>query len=140
MNASLLVTDPGPFTNALLADTELPFTLTVIGNTSADSTTVVARQKPPFSADVRSESPLELAWQPGMLSLSHIALPFPPDDPLYGREHPGIENEIFLGHVAIQGERGLLRFSSDWLIRLRHNPFYDYTQRRVTDWIRRNSR
>ena len=139
-NASVLVTDPGPFTRALMADPELPFTLTVIGNANAESMSVVARRKLPFSEKVISESPLGLAWQPGMLSLSHIALPFPPDDPLYGREHPGKESEIFLGHVAIQGERGLLRFPSDWLIRLRHNPFYNYAQRRVADWVQANNR
>ena len=74
-----------------------------------------------------------------MLSLSHIALPFPPDDPLYGRSSPEIENEIFLGHVSIQGERGLLRFPSDWLIRLRHNPFYDYTLERIVEWVDANN-
>jgi hypothetical protein len=37
--------------------------------------------------------------------------------------------------MAIQGERGLLRFSSDWMIRLRHNPFYDYLEQRVIDWL-----
>ena len=138
-NASLLVSDPGPFTHSLLTNRALPFTLTVITNADAESVSVVARRKPPFSDKVGSESPLNLAWQPGMLSLSHIALPFPPDDPLYGRKPPGNEAEIFLGYVSIQGERGLLRFSADWLIRLRHNPFYDYAQQRVTNWIRDNS-
>ena len=28
--------------------------------------------------------PLGLAWPPEMFSLSHVALPFPPDDPVYG--------------------------------------------------------
>jgi hypothetical protein len=37
--------------------------------------------------------------------------------------------------MAIQGERGTLRLSSDWLLRLRHNPFYDYLDRRALAWI-----
>ncbi len=134
-NASLLVTDPGPLTNQMLDDPQLPFTLTVVGNATGDSVEVVARTKPPFSAEVGEAQPLKAAWPPAVLSLSHISPPFPPDDPLYGREPPGNTSEIFLGHVTIQGERGLLRFSSDWLIRLRHNPFYDYLEERVIDWL-----
>jgi len=37
--------------------------------------------------------------------------------------------------MAIQGERGLLKLSSDWLLRLRYNPFYDYLERRVLEWV-----
>ena len=37
--------------------------------------------------------------------------------------------------MAIQGERGLLRFSSDWLLRLRHNPFYDVVESRALEWV-----
>jgi hypothetical protein len=69
------------------------------------------------------------------VSLSHVALPFPPDDPLYGERPPG--KGLFLGQPAIRGERGLLRIPSDWLLRLRHNPFYDYLERRTVDWIER---
>jgi hypothetical protein len=70
-----------------------------------------------------------------MISLSHIALPFPPDDPLYGQRRPEKADTIFLGQMAIQGERGLLRFSSDWLLRLRYNPFYDFLENRVVEWL-----
>jgi hypothetical protein len=37
--------------------------------------------------------------------------------------------------MAIQGERGLLQFPSDWLLRLRHNPFYDFLEARTIEWI-----
>jgi hypothetical protein len=46
---------------------------------------------------------------------------------------------VFLGHVAIQGERGLFRLSADWLIRLRNNPFYDYLERRAVGWVEGNN-
>jgi alpha-beta hydrolase superfamily lysophospholipase len=134
-NASLLVSDPGPFTRRMLDDPGLPFTVTVVSNREADSDDVVARSKPPFATAVQEEKTLGALWPRGILSLSHIALPFPPDDPLYGRENPGREGQVFLGLVTIQGERGLLRFPSDWLIRLRHNPFYDYLEQRVVDWL-----
>ena len=78
---------------------------------------------------------LDLAWPPGVISLSHVALPFPPDDPLYGRRALGNEEALFLGQLAIQGERGLLRIPSDWLMRLRHNPFYAFLERRTLAWV-----
>jgi hypothetical protein len=37
--------------------------------------------------------------------------------------------------MEILGERGLMKISSDWLLRLRHNPFYDYLERRVLEWV-----
>ncbi len=67
--------------------------------------------------------------------LSHVALPFPPDDPLYGQRPTGNKDVLFLGQMAIQGERGLLKLSSDWLLRLKYNPFYDYLERRVLEWV-----
>ena len=76
-----------------------------------------------------------MEWSNGIFSLSHVALPFPPDDPLYGRQPPAGRNELFLGQQAAQGERGLLQISGDFLLRLRHNPFYDYLEQRVLDWV-----
>jgi hypothetical protein len=35
----------------------------------------------------------------------------------------------------LQGERGLLKISGDYPLRLRHNPFYDYLEQRVVDWV-----
>ena len=67
--------------------------------------------------------------------MSHIALPFPPDDPLYGRYAPADRNVLFLGQQAMHGERGVLKISPNYLLRLRHNPFYDYLQQRVVDWL-----
>ena len=88
----------------------------------------------PTAVAGKSES-LELAWPPGVISLSHVALPFPPDDPLYGERPPGNEDALFLGQPSIRGERGLMRISTDWLLRLRYNPFYDYLERRVVAWV-----
>ena len=63
-----------------------------------------------------------------MISLSHVALPFPPDDPLYGRRDLASGGRLHLGQIGIQGERGLLKFPSDWLLRVRHNPFYELVE------------
>lgn len=42
---------------------------------------------------------------------------------------------LFLGQMAIQGERGLLILPSDWLLRIRHTPFYAYLEKRVLAWM-----
>jgi alpha-beta hydrolase superfamily lysophospholipase len=134
LNRTLLVSDPGPLTSRLMANANLPFSLTLIANANPESVSVVGSRKGPFSKEASTE-PLNFAWPPGIFSLSHIALPFPPDDPLYGRHPPENSGKIFLGQMPIQGERGLLRFSADWLVRLRHNPFYDFVENRVLAWV-----
>lgn len=131
----LLVSDPGPHTRRLMEDATLPFRLTLVSNSTAESREVNARHKSPFSAEVSLVDALELAWPSRVISLSHVALPFAPDDPLYGRYPPDETGTLFLGQMAIQGERGLLKVSSDWLLRMRYNPFYDYLEERVVDWV-----
>jgi hypothetical protein len=131
----ILVSDPGPLTARLMADETLPFTITLVTNENPESSRVVARHKAPFSIAVSKTVPLNLAWPSGVISLSHVALPFPPDDPLYGQEPPENEDEMYLGHMALKGERGLLKISYDWLFRLRHNPFYDFLENRTIEWL-----
>ena len=134
LKSTLLVSDPGPLTERLMRDETLPFAIDFVTNESRESRAVVARRKPPFSGEVSEVVPLGLAWPTGVISLSHVALPFPPEDPLYGQRAPGNEDAFFLGQMAIQGELGLFVLSSDWLLRLRHNPFYDYLEARVLEW------
>lgn len=131
----LLKKDPGPFTKRLIADKQLPFAVTLVANAQADSRSVISYYKAPFGAGASRTEPLDHSWPPGVFSLSHVALPFPPDDPLYGRERPEGRGEIFLGQQAMQGERGVLKISGDFLLRLRHNPFYDYMQTRILNWL-----
>ncbi len=42
---------------------------------------------------------------------------------------------LFLGQMSIQGERDLLKLSSDWLLRLRHNPFYAFLETQALAWM-----
>jgi len=135
MKSSLLVSDPGPLTARIMDDATLPFAVTLVTNENPESATVMARHKAPFSAEVSSSESLSLAWPRGVISLSHVALPFPPDDPLYGQRPAGNNDALFLGEMAIQGERGLLKIPEDWLLRLRYNPFYDYLEQQVLDWV-----
>lgn len=135
VKSRLLINDPAPLTDRVMQDGALPFTVTLVTNEHPKTTRVVSKQKQPFSAEATDTRKLNLAWPPGVISLSHVALPISPDDPLYGQRAPENEDFLFLGQMAIQGERGLLQIPTDWMLRLRYNPFYDYQEKRVLDWI-----
>jgi len=135
VKSPLLVADPGPLTARVMTDATLPFAVTLVTNENPESTRVIARHKTPFSAEVSTTEPLASSWPRGVISLSHVALPFPPDDPLYGQRPDGNDDVLFLGEMAVQGERGLVKIPADWLLRLRYNPFYDYLEQQVLDWV-----
>lgn len=132
---TLLVADPAPLTDRLMADERLPFAVTFVTNESPQSANVVARYKAPFSPQESNVRPLGLAWPGGVVSLSHVALAFPPDDPLYGRGPPSSDDRVFIGDMAVRGERGLVNIPGDWLLRQRYNPFYPYLEGRVLEWL-----
>lgn len=132
---TLLVSDPAPLTDRLMDDQTLPFALTLVTNENAESTRVITRRKMKFSTQASESAPLNLPWPTGVISLSHVALPFPPDDPLYGQRAPDNKDVLFLGQMAITGERGVFKIPYDWLLRLRHNPFYDFLESRTVEWI-----
>jgi alpha-beta hydrolase superfamily lysophospholipase len=133
--ARLLIDDPGPLTARLMEDHKLPFSVTLITNENSESSAVVAHHKPPFSLHASRTEPLGLDWPGGLISLSHLALPVPPDDPLYGQRPPDNDDVLFLGHIALRGERGLLKLPAEWMLRLRHNPFYAYVEARTLAWV-----
>lgn len=135
--SSLLIADPAPLTDRLMAEKNLPFVVTLITNENPESRAIVARRKPPFANEILTTEPLNLAWPRGVISLSHVALPFEPEDPLYGKGPPRKEDILFLGQMAIQGERDLLKIPYSFLVRIRYNPFYDYLETRTLDWFDR---
>jgi alpha-beta hydrolase superfamily lysophospholipase len=135
IKSTLLISDPGPLTAQLMSRSDLPFSVRLIANESPESENVVSHYKPPNTAEIAKTTPLATEWPQGVISLSHVALPFSPHDPLYGRYPPERRERLFLGQVEIRGERGLLRISSDWLLRLRYNPFYDVLETRTLDWL-----
>jgi hypothetical protein len=131
----LLTADPGPLTDRVMADDTLPFAVSLVTNENPSSSAVVARRKTPFSADISQTERLDLAWPRGVVSLSHVALPIPPDDFLLGRYPPEDDDALFLGEMALRGERGLLELPTDWLLRMRYNPFYEVLERRTLEWF-----
>jgi alpha-beta hydrolase superfamily lysophospholipase len=87
-------------------------------------------------ADIEQERPLGLTYPLGVFSLSHVALPFPPSDGLYGSEPASDEDfGITLGTIAARGERGALIVSLDSLLRMSSNPFFPYMLERIEEGI-----
>jgi hypothetical protein len=115
--------------------------LTVITNAGDDTDATVERSIAPgqMKSEVR---PLNLPYPPGIFSLSHLAIPIPMDDPLYGMQpDPRTKGEYgySLGAMDARGERGALIVDQDFLTRLPSNPFFPYLLGRVDDGIDRPS-
>jgi hypothetical protein len=79
---------------------------------------------------------LGLTYSDEVFSLSHIALPFPIDDALYGLQpDPREDFGVNLGAMAKRGERNTLIVSIDWLNRMSSNPFFPYLLARIEEGI-----
>jgi alpha-beta hydrolase superfamily lysophospholipase len=111
------------------------YRLTVIGNVDADTATVAERRLEPGQRQPVLR-PLPFSYPSNVYSLSHVALPFPMDDPLYGLQ-PRMDEDfgIRIGTLALHGERGALSVAADQLMRLSSNPFYGYLDTRVQEAI-----
>ncbi len=119
----------------LIKDETLPAAVTLLTNRSPDTRAVLLHRSPSLSSTVSDTPIVDMRWPAGVFSLSHVALPFAPDDPLYGMSPPADEKHLFLGQMTVKGERGLLRIPADHFIRLRHNPFYSLLEERALDWV-----
>lgn len=112
------------------------FKTTIIANANPDSGEVVELATEPGAVTEQSR-PLGLSYPPGVFSLSHVALPFPISDSLYGLQPDPAENfGLNLGAVAPRGERGTLIVSLDALLRMSSNPFFPYMIERIDEGIR----
>ncbi len=113
----------------------LDFSMTLLRNSSASDPGVEEWRLE--AGENRGEArATALRWPGQVYSLSHIALPFPPENPIYG---DGSSTEggtgIVLGALAPRGERGMLRLSADYFMRTRYNPFFSYQAERLTEWL-----
>jgi alpha-beta hydrolase superfamily lysophospholipase len=108
---------------------------TVIANADDHSRDTVARTVE-AGALAEQAAALGIEYPPGLYSLSHVALPFPMNDPLYGLAPDGTEDYgIELGALAPRGERNVLIASLDALLRASSNPFFDYMLERIEQGI-----
>ena len=115
----------------ILPDPPRNYRTTLIANVTDDRQDVAERVTEAAATAERMRE-LDLAFPSGLFSLSHVALPFPMYDTLYGLE-PG-EKESFgvnLGAIAPRGERGVLIVDLDALVRVSSNPFFPYIAERL---------
>ncbi len=132
--ATLMVPPPVDIVGEIESGRPFEFAVTVVTNISADSTVVQA-----VHYDSSDSSParqkLNLEWPATVFSLSHVAIPFRPDDPVYGARPA--TNGLNLGGIAPKGERKVLSLSPSYFARLRYNPFYAYQEDRISAWVDR---
>jgi alpha-beta hydrolase superfamily lysophospholipase len=115
------------------------FRATIIANANPDSGEVVERVTEAGALEEQSRA-LGLSYPPGVYSLSHVALPFPMSDSLYGMQPDQADNfGVNLGAVAPRGERDTLIVSLDALLRMSSNPFFPYMIERIEEGIRSSS-
>ncbi len=107
----------------LMQDSGRRFRLTAVMNERPGTMEVVERSAPGGSTrpEVR---PLGLSWPSQVYSLSHLAVPVPPDDAVYGLGQG-------LGAIAPRGERGVLTVPESQFMRLMCNPFFEVVRARV---------
>ncbi len=106
-----------------MAQSPRGYTLDIVSNGErADALVAVHRL---FPDGARTSRDTALTWPQNLVSLSHVALPFPPDDPIYGfvrgSGHDGIPS---IGSWLLRGESGAITLSLGSLTRLRSNPFW----------------
>jgi len=106
----------------------------VLTNASRSTPRLVEQRVVAGSSQVTTQ-PLEFAWPRTVFSLSHVALPFPPDDPLYGDGTTPAGNHVQLGTIAVRGENGVLTVPMWALTRQRSNPFHAYMLERIDGFL-----
>ncbi|MCL2469553.1 MAG: alpha/beta hydrolase [Alphaproteobacteria bacterium] len=122
----------------MLPDLPQRYKITIIGNAATGDSGAAEKIAAPGSKDFIARK-LGLLYPPNVFSLSHISLPFPESDPLYGSApNPETKNEfgVNLGLVAnAQGERGVLEINTNLFFRISSNPLFPYLVERINDAI-----
>lgn len=107
----------------LLTSKERHYALSVLMNARPGTAEVAERRVAPGSGDMAVRF-LGMKWPSQVYSLSHIALPVAPEDPLFGPDGP-------IGSASPRGEKGVLTVPEDQFMRLSYNPFFPYLREKV---------
>ena len=118
----------------LLPSPPRPYRTAIIGNDGRSPEAI--ERVVEAGASEEAVRPLGIAFPSDVYSLSHIALPFPPSDGLYGSNpDPNEDFGVRLGTVTPRGERNVLVASLDSLLRMTSNPFFPYMARRIEEGL-----
>ena len=130
----ILVENPSAWIEPMREGLNHTFMLTLISNKEETDKSMIAASRMPGSS-VIEVCDTDMTWPRGVYSLAHVALPFRPDDPVYGGDAAGPSPGVRLGSMALRGERGVLRIPATDMLRLRYNPFYSYQEQRMLAFI-----
>lgn len=119
----------GKLLEQLTKTEDLPYRLTVVTNKTPESIEVIAKTRE-HKSNIFADEELGMAWPVHIYSLSHLAIPTPADDRLYGIT-PTDDGGLHLGNLDLRGERDILLISPRNLMRLRSNPFFDFITDRI---------
>ncbi len=126
----------------LLPTLPVNYRLTMIGNEVDGPDEVIAHVLDPGTTEEK-KSTLEMKYPPQIFSLSHVAIPFPVDDELYGMQPTDTDTPRFgvsLGALVPRGERGALMVSLDSMFRTSSNPFFPYLLARIDEAVDEQTR
>jgi hypothetical protein len=119
----------------LLPDPPRTFRTVLVTNADGDHSEVVERVVE-AGATTEQVRELGLVYPFEVYSLSHVAIPFPIEDSLYGMRPDLSDNYgANLGAMALRGERGTLIVTLDSLIRMSSNPFFPYMAARIDEGV-----
>ena len=105
-------------------------TVDVVANAGESSEDIIVARVTPDG--VRTERRTALVWPRNVVSLGHVALPFRPDDPVYGvQAGSGRDGIPSIGSWLLRGESGATTISLGALTRLRSNPFWPLIEQQL---------
>ena len=140
VNMALIINDPMEALKPLIAPKLMQYELTLVQNQQQINaqTTEIAREVEAVRYRANQEphhEPLSLAWPAEVYSLSHVALPFPAADEIYGPYKGEPNYRVHIGAAAIRGERGILGVPAAETLRQKWNPFFPYMIERIENYI-----
>lgn len=136
VNMSLIPDDPLSVLNELIRGQNLQFEYTLIENLNDSDKSLSKVQATSHSSDrLPTSTLLAQRWPRNVYSLSHVALPYPMEDSLYGPEGVHFIERVQIGAASSRGERGILSVPADEILRQKWNPFFPYTIQKIDDFL-----
>ena len=133
---ALMKTIPPDPAAAFVARAPLNYGVTVLKNRDPSTNAVEAERLAAGAAEPEFEA-TSLRWPAQVYSLSHIAIPFRPDDAVYGdgSTPDAASPELTFGAMAPRGEKNVLQLPADYFLRMRYNPFFAFQAQVLTEWL-----
>jgi alpha-beta hydrolase superfamily lysophospholipase len=127
---------PGDPANYFESTAPLKFGVTILRNRHGDGPEIDSYSLAAGDREPHIEA-TDLVWPGGIYSLSHIAVPFPVDDPVYG-DGSGFSDDdpgFSFGALAPRGEMGVLSLTPAYFLRTRYNPFFEFQESYLLEWL-----